>query len=88
VVPLLSGIKVNRISGQDLTHTGRQSAVFGFSKYMGMIGQKSPRITGGLRPGTENCKSFKKVLTIVIVAEYLPAFYSPNHDVVQNAGSI
>ena len=33
-------------------------------------------------------KPFDKILTIFIVTEYLPTFYSPNHDMVQNAGSI
>jgi hypothetical protein len=53
-----------------------------------MIGHKRPSITVCLRSGTEIPKSFNKVLTIVIVAEYFPAFYPPNHYVVQNTGSI
>jgi len=53
-----------------------------------MIGHKSPGITSGLGPGTKILKSFNKVVTILIVAEYLPAFYPPDHNMVQNAGSI
>jgi hypothetical protein len=53
-----------------------------------MIGQKGPSITIGLRAGTENLKSLNKVVTISLVTEYVPAFYPPNHYVVQNAGSI
>ena len=63
-------------------------SVPGTEKKVGMIGHKSPCITVCLCPGTENLKPFNKVLTIFIVAEYFPAFYSPNHYVVQNAGSI
>jgi hypothetical protein len=38
--------------------------------------------------GTEKVQPLDKVLPVFIVAEYFPAFYPPNHYVVQNAWSI
>jgi len=55
---------------------------------VGMIGHKCPRITFCLHLGAEILKSFNKIVAIFIGAEYVPSFYPPNHDVVQNAGCI
>jgi len=84
----MSVVKSNNITRKKASHESGQWLSPGTEKKVSMIGDKSPRITVRMRLGTENLKSFNKVLTIFIVAEYFPAFYSPNHYMVQNAGSI
>jgi hypothetical protein len=53
-----------------------------------MIGNKYPGIAFYLHLWTEILKSFDEILAILIASEYFPSFNPPNHDVVQNTGSI
>jgi hypothetical protein len=50
--------------------------------------KKCPRITVCLRLVPENFEPFNKALSVFVVSKYLPAFYPPNHYVVQNAGCV
>ena len=78
----MSVVKANNITGEKPSHECGQWGRSGTKKKVGMIRQKSPRITACLCGGTEDLKPFNKILTIFIVSEYLPAFYPANHYMV------
>jgi len=58
-------------------------------KKMGMIRDEYPCITGSFfRLGQQFRKAFKKILAVLIIQEYLAMLYPPDHDVMQDTGSI
>jgi len=57
-------------------------------KKKGMIRDEYPCVTGRFRLGQEVCKTLKKILAIFVVSEYFATLYPPDHDVMQNTGSV
>jgi len=55
---------------------------------MGMIRQKCPSIALGRGFRKERRQPFKEIFAVLIIIEYLPPFYSPDHDVMHEAGSV
>jgi hypothetical protein len=84
----MSMVKRNHITREKASHESGQWLGASSKKKVGMIGQQRPGVAFCLRLRAEILEPFNKVMTIFPAAKYSPAFYPPDHDVVQNAGSI
>jgi len=84
----MSAVKSDHITRQQASHRSAERQGTATEKKVGMIGHQGLCITPCLRPRAEDFKSCNKVLTVFIVAENIPAFDSPDHDVVQNTRCI
>jgi len=57
-------------------------------KKMGMIRDEYPCIIDRFRLGKKFRKAFKKILQILVIQEYLATLYPPDHNVMQDTGSL
>ena len=53
-----------------------------------MIRQKCPGITSSFSLGKKRCEAIDEIVSVCVVAEDVPSLYSPDHYMMENAGSI
>ena len=87
-IPFVPAVEVHRIAGKQSSHQGRKGSSPGSDQKMGMIVQKSPCIAGAFCFGQEGLQADNKIVPVLIVPEYLSAFYATYDDVMQNTGGI
>jgi hypothetical protein len=80
--PFMATIKANHVSGKQSPHHGSQSNITCPEQEMGVIRHKCPWITGRLGLRQKRRKSFKEVIAIFVIPEYVSTLYAPDHDVV------
>ena len=54
---------------------------------MKMVGNQGPSVTDGCGTFKEGAHSFKEIVPVLIVPEYVPAFDAPQDHMVEGAGS-
>ena len=55
---------------------------------MKMVGNQHPRVTEACGAFNEGAHSFKEIVPVLVVPEYVPAFDAPHDHMVEGAGSI
>jgi hypothetical protein len=84
---LMAAVETDGVSGQKPAHNGGKGGTAGSQQQMKMVGDQCPRVTnrfGVLNNGTQ---PIEKIISVLIVQEYVTAFDTTHDYVVQGAGA-
>jgi hypothetical protein len=87
-VTLVPEVKTDGIARKEPSHQRSKGSKSCSKQKVCMILDEYPCVTGCFSLGQEFCQALKEILSIPIVYKYLSTLYPPNHDMVQNTGSV
>jgi len=84
----MPAIIADGISGKHPLHDSRYWCISGFEEKMYMIGNQSPCVAKRSGLQYDRPKPFEKIVPVMVIAKYHPAFDPSSNDVVQCTGCI
>jgi len=81
-------VEGHRISGEKAAHQRGDGHEACLQEKMSVIRKKSPCKTSGMSPGNKVVQTIQEILSVRVVAEYLPAFNPSDDDVMKSAGCV
>jgi len=76
------------MAGQQPPHKGGDRGRAGSQQQMKMVGNQRPSVADGCGTFNEGAHSFKEIVPVLVVPEYVPAFDAPHDHMVEGAGSV
>jgi hypothetical protein len=76
-------VKASGITAQQAAHNGGDGNIAGFDQQVKMVGNQCPGVTARLALGENLTQATQKIVTILIVAENLPALNTAGNNVMQ-----
>jgi hypothetical protein len=87
-VASVPALEADHIAGQQPSHHRSDGNHAGAHKKVGVVWEKRPGIAAGFRLQKKIPQTLQKILSVLGIAEHLSALDPPDHDVVENTGSI
>jgi len=86
--PLVSFVEGDGISGHQPSHDLAERGLAYSQEEMEMVWDQGPAVALGLGFIEDVCKTLQEGGAVLVVAEELSSFYSPGHNVLQQAGGV
>ena len=84
----MTPVETNGVAGQQPPHDGGDRSGARLQQKMAMVGDQRPRVASGFGLLENISQLVNKIMTILLVNEYLTAFDTANNNVVQGAGRV
>lgn len=86
--PAVAAVMPHRIAGQQSAHDSGHRDITGPEQKMKMIGNQYPGKASGLGLDHQLSESIDKILTILIIAEYLATLNASGNDIMHCSGRV